>query len=268
MHQRYHPISDSLWDDSKLEEVVFEGKGFFAFLCSNRRQRPSGIYRASDNQLSADTGLTIKSVKIYLLQFHPRLVVRDGHWIFVRNYFKRQPKQERLLIGAEADVSDCDSKVILEAFAEQYPMFSKWSSDRLLTYEPKPFPNPIQLQPNPTQPNLTLPPPRAVPEQTPWGSPEDLAKKYNAEATDNCPAVTTLSKSRIEKAKRYLRQFPAEEWWTVTFAQYHRSRFLSGKTEGGDGHKNFQPDFDWLLSNGKDGSENAVKVHDGRYQDA
>jgi len=30
--------------------------------------------------------------------------------------------------------------------------------------------------------------------------------------------------------------------------------------------QNQQRDFDWLLSTGKDGTENAVKVHDGAFQ--
>jgi len=113
------------------------------------------------------------------------------------------------------------------------------------------------------------PTPRALPESAPWPSPLALFLKYNREATDNCPAITSVSPGRVKKAQEYLAMFPDEDWWTRTFRQYHRSRFLNGTEERTNGHKGFQPDFDWLLSKGKtDGIENCVKVHDGRYADA
>jgi hypothetical protein len=113
------------------------------------------------------------------------------------------------------------------------------------------------------------PSPRALPESAIWPSPLALFLKYNREATDNCPAITSVSPGRMKKAQEYLAMFPDEAWWTRTFRQYHLSRFLNGTEERTNGHKGFQPDLDWLLSKGKtDGIENCVKVHDGRYSDA
>lgn len=100
-----------------------------------------------------------------------------------------------------------------------------------------------------------------------WGTPEALAHLYNTSAPDNVSAVETLSPKRREKVRRALRQWPERAWWVETFAEYHRSRFLSGKSPPTPGHSRFQPDFDWLLTTGKDGSENVVKVHDGKYRD-
>lgn len=98
-----------------------------------------------------------------------------------------------------------------------------------------------------------------------WGSPEALIELYNAEAPDECPAVRVLSPARREKARRYLAAFPDESWWREVFAQMRRSQFLRGLSPRSPGHEAFQADLDWLLSRGKDGTENAVKVHDGRY---
>ena len=55
MASDYHPLYSTLWNDEKLEASPFEARGFFAYLCSNNRVRPSGIYRATDAQLAADT---------------------------------------------------------------------------------------------------------------------------------------------------------------------------------------------------------------------
>lgn len=112
--------------------------------------------------------------------------------------------------------------------------------------------------------------PQSGPEESwkgaPWGSAEALAHLYNTQTPDNVPAVETLSPKRRERARRCLRVFPAREWWEEVFAEYRRSKFLSGKTQPKTGHESFRPDFDWLLSVGKNGAENAVKVHDGAYR--
>jgi hypothetical protein len=272
MPSRYHPIEDGLWDDPKLEGCPFEQKGFFAFLCSNARQRPAGVYRATDGQLAEDTGLPKKRVTAYLVDLCERdLIVRDVAWIFTPGYWKRQAHNPGMVKAARICVESCSSVSILAAFLEHYPLHREWlpngwqtvrqpSSENARTEQCSTNAEQCRAEHNTS--------PRQLPEEADWGTPEALAQKYNREGTDNLPAVSAISTKRREKAIRYLRQFPEEAWWTVTFAQYHRSRFLSGKAPPRNGHENFQPDFDWLLSVGKDGTENAVKVHDGRYCDA
>lgn len=103
--------------------------------------------------------------------------------------------------------------------------------------------------------------------KAPWPTPEALAHMYNTQTPDNCPAVETLSPRRRERARRLLRVFPAQDWWGEVFREYRLSRFLSGRVAPKPGHESFRPDFDWLLNTGKNGAENAVKVHDGAYRD-
>lgn len=274
---RYHAIEDGLWDDPKLEGTPFEERGFFAYLCANYRSRPAGIYRATDEQFAADTTLPAARVRAYLADLHQRGgIVRDGAWIFLPGYWARQAHNPGMIVAARSDVQNCTSEIICAAFLKKYPLHSEWLPNGCPTVAQR-FANggqkigsPDQTRPDQTRPEKTSTshPPRALPAEAPWGTPEALALKYNQEATDNCPAVTTLSTSRRKKALQALRQFPDETWWAATFAQYHRSRFLSGRSTPSNGHGNFQPDFDWLLSVGKDGVENSVKVHDGRYCDA
>ena len=98
-----------------------------------------------------------------------------------------------------------------------------------------------------------------------WGSPEALVALYNAQTPDECPAVQTLSPKRRDKARRYLAQFPSETFWADVMAQVCASPFLRGQRKR-PGHEGFVADFDWLLTTGKDGSENCVKVKEGRYR--
>src|SRR4029453_2975819 len=134
MASTYHPIYSGLWNDDALEGLSFECHAFFAFLCSNDHVRPSGIYRVTDAQLVAETGLQLAKVRRYLsVLIERQRILRDGGWLFVCGYFKRQPKQERLLNGVRSDIEICSSLAILEAFGLRYSHFSRWSTDRLKT---------------------------------------------------------------------------------------------------------------------------------------
>lgn len=136
MPSRFHPIEDGLWNDEKfdpkgeLPEAPFEERAFFAFLSANTRQRPAGIYRATDGQLAEDTRIPINQVRAYLADLDVRrLIVRDGAWIFVVGYFKRLPKHPHLLRAAESNVRECSSERILRAFFDRYPMVNRWLRD-------------------------------------------------------------------------------------------------------------------------------------------
>jgi len=136
MASDYHPIYSTLWGDEKLEGSPFEERGFFAHLCSNNRVRPSGIFRVTDAQLAADTTLQPSRVRTYCTDLDRRgLIVRDGAWLFVRAYFKRQPKGENLLKGVASDIATCSSVRVLESFALKYPIRSQWVTDRLATLD-------------------------------------------------------------------------------------------------------------------------------------
>jgi hypothetical protein len=63
-----------------------------------------------------------------------------------------------------------------------------------------------------------------------------------------------------------LKQSPEREFWIQVFAEIARSPFLRGRRPS-PGHENFRADLDWLLAKGKDGTENAVKVAEGKYRD-
>jgi len=99
-----------------------------------------------------------------------------------------------------------------------------------------------------------------------WGTPEALVALYNAETPDELPAVVKLTEARRKKARLYLRQFPDRDFWLAVFSQISASPFLRG-LRNSPGHQSFKATFDWLLTKGKDGTENVIKVYEGRYSD-
>ena len=103
----------------------------------------------------------------------------------------------------------------------------------------------------------------AIPLEGDWPSVGALVAAYNAESPDECPAVEKISPGRIKKIREYLGMFADRGFWQVAFQEMHRSPFLRGKGAS-NGHAPFLADLDWLLTKGKDGTENVVKVHDGK----
>ena len=135
MAGRYHPLYDGIWNDERFEGAPFEQIGFFVYLFANPRQRPSGIYRVTDEQIASDTRVALRKARHYLSDLHKRqAILRDGIWIFIKGYFGRQPKTDRLLRAVEKDVYECSSVAILEAFGQKYSPYSRWSADRLKTF--------------------------------------------------------------------------------------------------------------------------------------
>jgi len=104
-----------------------------------------------------------------------------------------------------------------------------------------------------------------IPKTGEWPSVEAFVSLYNEQTPDECPAVQPpISENRQKKARLYLKQFPEQIYWEEVYQQIHASQFLKGLRPS-NGHGNFRADFDWLLSKGKDQTENFVKVHDGKY---
>jgi len=134
MPARYHPLFDGVWNEEKFTGAPFEEVGFFIYLFGNARQRPSGIYRVTDQQMASDIRLPLAKVRRFAEDLdRRRAIVRDRDWLFVVGYFGRQPKHENLLNGVAADIANCTSDRILKAFGAKYSRFQKWSTERLAT---------------------------------------------------------------------------------------------------------------------------------------
>ena len=101
-----------------------------------------------------------------------------------------------------------------------------------------------------------------------WGTPLALAALWNELSPQDCLNVTTLTPARLDKARRYLRMFPEQDWWREAFGEVGLSKFLRGlENNPNGGHKNFRASFDWFLQKGQDGTENCIKAFEGRYRD-
>ena len=101
-----------------------------------------------------------------------------------------------------------------------------------------------------------------------WPSVETLVALYNGLIPQYHPRVDRVTPARRDKAKKYLAIFPERSFWVRVFTEVRFSKFLRGHKNNPNGdHGHFRGDFDWLLTKGKDGTENAIKVAEGKYRD-
>jgi hypothetical protein len=69
--------------------------------------------------------------------------------------------------------------------------------------------------------------------------------------------VDKLTPTRKEKIYKAYRVFPEREEWVQICEEFQYSLFLQNR-KNTNGH--MRKDFDWLLNNGKDGTENYIKL--------
>jgi len=97
-------------------------------------------------------------------------------------------------------------------------------------------------------------------------TPNWLMAIYNTGTPADHPKILTMTEGRTKKARHYLKMFPDQIFWESVMAEITASAFLRGESPSTD-HPNFKGNLDWLLSKGKDGTENCVKVYEGQYRD-
>lgn len=157
-----------------------------------------------------------------------------------------------------------------EVGVRRYGYFPTWTTYQRLRAKSSKFPAPPD-EIAPTRPAAAPARAPAAPSDqkdstSTWPSPEALIALYNTTIPAGHPHVTKLSDGRKKKARAYLKQFPSREFWEGAFGQLSQSEFLRGQRSH-NGHEGFVADFDWLLSKGKDATENVVKVAEGKYRD-
>lgn|SRR3990167_5748682 len=164
--------------------------------------------------------------------------------------------------GGKQKASNLSSKLLASEVANA---LANKKQNRTPSPSPSPFPQDLKKE----EAKTTPPADAGVADSSlnGWGTPEALVALYNEATPDECPSVTKLSPARRVKAKRYLSAFPDRDFWASTFEQIKLSPFLSGLKPSQDGRR-FVADFDWLLTKGKDGTENAIKVYEGKYAES
>jgi len=95
---------------------------------------------------------------------------------------------------------------------------------------------------------------------------EDFVAAFNCTMPKGIPQCKNLSAKRRANIQKALKQYPERSWWQTVFDNMASSAFLRGEIPS-SGHEHFHGSIDWLLQNGKDGTENYVKVNEGRYDD-
>ncbi len=276
----YRGIYSALPDDPDFQHLSPNARLALLVVRLCKSAGPASIFRYYPELVMAQTGLTRKALDGALEELEQgEWIEREGPVLWIRNGLRYDPymrlADQKHRKSVERAIAELPKLEIVLKFCEYYQIVRPFegSSKTLLEKNELPLRGRGREGVRIPSTKTTNPSPLALPEEgeadwstADWPSPEALVHLYNTATPDNVPAVRSLSAQRRAKANKMLRQYPNRAWWEEAFKRYHRSRFLSGRSTPANGHEGFQPDFDWLLSNGKNGTENAVKVHDGNYQ--
>jgi hypothetical protein len=272
----YRTIHSSLPDDPDFQRLSPQAQLVFYTIRLSKEHGASGIFRYYIEVIARRSNLSPAKVSACLSELSkskPRQslgwVAFDDVILWVVNGLRYDPHlslaNEKHKKTVEREISELPRRQLILTYCDYYKLSYPYDTHSLQEYESDSEGKDTEGKDTDTN---TSPQGKGIPvEPVVWGARFCLIQKYNRESPENVPTVASPSRERTKREATYLRMFPEECWWTETFLQYHRSRFLSGKTIPGNGHGAFKPDFDWLLSRGKDGIENCVKVHDGRYRD-
>ena len=287
---RYRKIDPRIWNDEKFRTLSDRGKLVFLFLLTHPSMTSLGAMRATIPGLAAELGWQEKAFREAFREGLSKglfKVHEKASCVLVPNFLKynrpESPNVVKAWVVALDLIPECKLKVELiqqvKAFAEALPeAFAEALPEAFTKDLPKSMPNQEQEQEleqekiedntshfqkakmgsGGTTPLISL--------NGGWPSVKALVDLYNEKTPRECPAVEKMSKAREGKIRLYLRQFPDEAFWEEIFAEIHKSDFLRG-LKPSNGHEHFKASLDWLLTKGRDGVENCVKVFEGRYRD-
>jgi hypothetical protein len=257
----YRGVYSSLPDDPDFQRLTPHARLVFlvARVCS--QAGPAAIFRYYPELLMVQTGLRGAVLETSLQELErENWIYREGPILWIRNGLRHDPTMrlsDRKHRKAVERAVECLPRLsIVLRFCDYYGIARPFEAPSRVG-SPSPIPSPKKTEEDRVPSNPSPP----AEELTSDG----LMDMYNECTPDEMPAIETRSQERHRKARLYLAQFPKPEFWRQTFGMMHKSLFLRGLAPPKPGQKPFLADFDWLLSKGKDGTENVVKVHDGKY---
>lgn len=269
---RYRKIDPRFWKDEKIVSLVPFEKLIVLYLFTGQSNR-IGLFSFSPGEAVEDLGLPIKTFREGFRKVCERLKLgwdEASRTLYLPTWWKYNcPDNPNVLKSCLYDLHEVPKTPLIAEFSANLSYlpetFHQTFKEGLPKPSPKPCPNQEQEQEQ-EQKTPPLSPSRGDVSinENGWPSPEALVELYNTGTPDECPSVSTISQARRKKALKYLSAFPDRQFWEKVFSSIHSSRFLRGLING---HERFIADFDWLLSKGKDGSENFIKVYDGKYLD-
>jgi hypothetical protein len=126
----YRGLLSTLWDDDYIVSLADSRQVlFFIFCVNNRRQTPSGFYRATPEQLWSDfrrSDVSVDDVRSWLLEFHEAgKVISDRGWMWVVNFVRhRRELNPAIARSIVTYLNTCSSRLIFDQWMKKYKNYS------------------------------------------------------------------------------------------------------------------------------------------------
>jgi hypothetical protein len=284
----YRGIYSSLPDDPDFQQLTPQARLVFYTLRCCAAAGLGCIFRYYLDLVAAQSGLPANQVRRALSELQAADWIRiEEPILWIRNGLRYSPNislaDEKHRKAIQWAIAALPHREIVLTFCEYYDLprpfprpsvgASKQEEEKSKRSkrEEEEYPPVVPLTGDPKIDQLEIPAKmlERVPSLARWPAVQSLIGLWNDHASRyGYPKVESLSPARRTKAQAALRAFPDWRFWNGAFFHVRVSRFLSGQTAPANGHSaSFRADFDWFLAKAKDGTENVVKVNEGRYDD-
>lgn len=118
---RYRPIYTKIWKDPRVQELNADDKLLFIYLLTNELLNESGVYPITSKTIANETGLKQEGVDKGLTRGLKGFIEYDSknQVVWVKNFFKYQPKSPNMLKSVQNDIKHIKSKV-MDNFIKHY----------------------------------------------------------------------------------------------------------------------------------------------------
>lgn len=101
-------FDDGFWGDKFVQDQERDGKILFAYLFTNRRCNPAGLYEITLKTIAFETGIDLDALPALLDGLQPKVEwYREHGLVWVKNFVRRQSRSPKFLVA----VANCLSQI-------------------------------------------------------------------------------------------------------------------------------------------------------------
>jgi len=216
---RFRKIDPRYWKDEKIISLTPTEKLIALYLFTGQSNR-IGIFNFSPGEAAEDLSLSLETFREGFGKVCQGLSFgwdETFRVLYLPTWWKYNcPENPNVLKACLVDLHEIPKTHLINEFSTNLLHLPETFHPTFREGLPKPSPKrmPDQEQEQKQKPKQKQDKDNTSPHPADeWPSPTALFNLYNSRSPDECPAIEKISQARIIKAKKFLAQFPKQEFW-------------------------------------------------------
>lgn len=260
-------VNSRVWNDEKFRTFSDDARLLWLYCLTNPHMNSLGCYVISKATIADDLQWTPKRLALTFSELLAKTILsyhEPTRLLLIRHYLKYNKtfKNEASKIAVLRQIPQLPKSPILQEFIELAKSYLNVSEKLANSYlKVGSYTGTYTGTYTETETGTVTAHADASLSPSPEVSPQELAESWNEICgSEGLPIIQLpMNGSRLEKAKRRLRQHPTLDFWERVLNGIIVSPFCRGENKQG-----WRLTFDWLLENDR----NALKVAEGNFAEA